>query len=154
MTRSINMHPASLAVGFILAVACMVSLAQTSLPHDVWPPAKSDIVNIYSTTGTPVAPGGYLSVYTVPSNRWLTVTGAFEGSGANLGSLLWAESYNSVVTPKGDCGTAGNSLDRTPAGSGGAVGWTFRPGSQVVLMNSTGAQANVWPTLIGYLSNQ
>lgn len=154
--RTIQIHPLSLAVGAIAVTAAFLLTAQTTPPaQTTWPPPKAMIVNVFEYPATPVSipVGGQHTVLTVPTDRWLTITGAgFGGSG----NFLWAE----IDTSGGihHKGIAANTSDFlfSPGRGGGPVGWTFAPGSTVSLTNfdpptAPSPQLALW-SVIGYYS--
>jgi len=155
MNRVFALHPFSLIAGLALGVVCLLSMSQVSAPRDSWGPPKKDIVNVYSgsAAGISIPPGGSFTVYTVPNDRWLTLTGA-SGNSSISPTTLWAEEFSNSSTVKGFAD--GTSLHLSPGNCGGAIGWTFRPGANVVLLNShPSSTANVSEyALIGYLSRE
>jgi len=160
VARTINLHPLSLVSGFALAAVVFVSMSQVGVTGSSWGPPKKDIVNVFfdfsaQGGGWPtIPPNGSYVVYSVPSDRWLTVTGAW----ANAQYCVWAEDLNGVVTPKGNATGYGAATSdaprRTPQECGGAVGWTFRPGSKVVLQTAGPDSTVPVCSLVGYLSRE
>lgn len=163
--RTIQIHPLSLAVGAVAVLAAFVLSAQTTPPaQTTWPPPKSMILNLYwePVTTVTVAPGGSYTVLTVPTDRWLTITGASMRYGS--GSLRWGERDSSgAITKKGSveigqfvdqcCGGGAGVPEGSPVASGGPIGWTFAPGSEVVITNPlTVIQQLGTISLIGYYS--
>ena len=90
MTRPISVHPISALIGLALGAVCFIAMGQASQPADSWPPQKRNIVNVYEmlSPSLSIPPDGSVTVFDVPSDRWLTVTGVSSG---NNGFLLWAE---------------------------------------------------------------
>lgn len=129
-----------------------------------WGPPKKNVVNIFEDFTLPgggTAPNlpanGDHVVYTVPSDRWLTVTEC--AASANSISMVWAERYNGTVTNKGKWFTAVGSfsgpLNALPFSPSSEVGWVFRPGSQVIFRNlSTNNNVLNGYSLIGYLTRE
>jgi hypothetical protein len=160
MSRSFQVHPLSVLVGLALGGTCLLSMSQLSVAKQPWGPPKANIVNIFEEpANVTILPGASLDLYDVPNNRWLTVTGV-AATGNQVPIARWAEDLNGVVTNKGKCLYSGNTAladapGSTPQDCGGAVGWTFRPGSKVVLNNVGGADIQVSSyALIGYLSRE
>jgi hypothetical protein len=152
-------HPASALLGLTLAGLVFVLTSQISPSQGgSWPPAKKEIVNVFQqpATAVSVTPGGWHSVYAVPEDRWLTVTVA-DGGG---GPTYWSEYLNGVLTRKGlaqsyNSLTDGGVFPSSPLSAGGPIGWTFRPGSQVVIENASVNLVGVGRcALIGYLSRE
>lgn len=161
MTRSITIHPASLALGLVLAAVCMVGSSQMPPGGDTWPPAKRNIVNISEALQAPVTipSNGSVVVYSVPRDRWLTVTGT-DTFPTGSGGGQWAEDQGGTITRKGYHGDpsgfiVADGLKISPRGCGGPVGWTFRPGSNVVIYNANPNPMIVagWE-LVGYLARE
>src|SRR5258705_8698868 len=105
------------------------------------------------TSQISLPPGASFTVFTVPDDRWLTITGV-SGSYANGPYPYWIEELNGAVTEKGPF--LGNEMPASPASCGGAIGWTFRPGSTVVVKNLDPTITALIHSyaLIGYLSRQ
>ena len=81
--------------------------------------------------------GSTVPVYSVPADRWLTITGveAFSGS-----EVYWAETFAGTTTIRGlSASSHGFPID----GAGGTVGWVFRPGSTVSLVNVGAANSSM-----------
>jgi hypothetical protein len=162
-----------LGAGAALACGALFLMSQGGFPGEwTWGPPKHGVINLFNPNVAATNPGSSstLVVYTVPGDRWLTITDAqaavtaFGGcpGGGNYRTVRWAERYNGVITEKGyaasaretftnACGfgtgqshTGQLGLPFTPSGS--EVGWVFRPGSEVVLIN-TGLQAD-WGSLV------
>jgi hypothetical protein len=133
MTRS---NPFMLiGAGAALATCALMLMSQVGVPSNPgsWGPPKKGVVNLLenfqSTTLPIVPPGGEYVVYTVPQDRWLTITLCGASARITVGSstsntLAWGESLGGNFSPKGYA--AGIN-------AGSDVGWVFRPGSQVVL---------------------
>jgi hypothetical protein len=154
MLRSLSLHPLSLVLGIVFSGICFGSMSQVGVTKESWGPPKRDIVNAYSSpAGISIPAGGLFTVYTVPNDRWPTLTGA-SGNTSSYPRALWSEVFNSSSTVKGFAEV--NDLLFSPESCGGAIGWTFRPGSNVVLQNSDpGSTTNVHDyALIGYLSRE
>ena len=155
MLRSFRPQPFVVAVGVVLGIGLLVSMAQTSATRDTWPPQKRDILNVFErgTNNVVIPPDGSYVVYAVPTDHWLTLTGA-EGYVESPDSQ-WGEDFGGILTEKGYVGPHGNGM-YSPEGSGGAIGWTFRPGSSVVVHNPS--STNSWHlyswSLVGYLSRE
>jgi hypothetical protein len=156
MLRSFRPQSFWLALGVVSGIGMLVSMAQTSVSRDTWPPPKKDIVNLFffePTSQISVPPGASFTVFTVPNDRWLTITGV-SGSYATGPFPFWSEELNGAVTEKGQF--LGNEMPASPASCGGAIGWTFRPGSTVVIRNDdpTTTALIYSYALIGYLSRE
>ncbi len=129
------------------------SSSQSKSPYRPdWPPPPWALFNFHgmnldlSGGDTSIAPGEKLVVYTVPDNTWLIVTHA------EYSIDVWLlERHASVETIK----TKMDSVDVFISGDlgNGPLGFTFRPGSEVVVWN-THNQSNrsiaEWH-LVGYL---
>ena len=162
MNRVISLHPLSLVLGVVFAGICFISMSQVGVTKESWGPPKRDILNVFSTQvpPIPVPPGGSVVVFTVPNDRWLTLTGVSATS--NNAFLVWAEEFNGTVTEKGfavvggGSGGSGSDLRMSPASSGGAIGWTFRPGSNVVIKSDDLANSALLYSyaLLGYISRE
>jgi hypothetical protein len=152
--KPIRISPLSLVVGALLAFGLFLVMGQAGPSTDVsWGPLKKGMVNIFQVQTVPMPAGASHVVYQVPADRWLTVTGtAVNNDGGN--DMLWSEVLAGVLQDKGVAGIdATQSLPTTPAGSGAAVGWVFRPGSQVVIRNAgTSGHQISRVCLIGYES--
>ena len=126
--------------GAALAAGALFLMSQAGVPSGSWGwgPPKKGVVNLienFQVTTPPIVPaGGSYVVYTVPPDRWFTVTSCGASARITVGSstgntLAWGESFGGSFSPKGY--TAGLN-------AGGEVGWVFRPGSQVVLQEVGG----------------
>jgi hypothetical protein len=176
MSHSFRIDSKSALVGIAAALVCVVAMGQVSVSRATTPtaaiaPAKglgyphpSDMVHFTSATLPPgdlvvsIPVGGEHEVFTVPSDRWLVLLPtsangsskvAFQDQGG--GGYAWLfEDLNGSYTPKANGGGSGSG----GAGpSGWAVGWTFRPGSRVVLKNiGTGGASSVAYNFFGYLT--
>jgi hypothetical protein len=148
MTRSITVHPSSFAIGVAFAAICILAMSQASPPSDTWPPPKRSILNVDAETPVTIAPNGFAVVYTVPNDRWLTITEAAASIDDHFGngfSTIWTEELNGVSTQKGRVG-----IDTS-----GPIGWTFRPGSSVVVTAAQPVTTYLESySLLGYLSYQ
>lgn len=151
--RTIQIHPLSLAVGAIAVSAAFVLTAQTTPPaQTTWPPPKSMIVNVFEELAPPVSvpPGGAHTVLTVPSERWLTITGASLAAG---GPYKWLEQTASGQQTFKGYGGFSNSPLVSPSDCGGPVGWTLAPGSTLSIVNYSANPENLSGySLIGYYS--
>ena len=180
--------------GAVLAAGALFLMSQAGVPSGSWGwgPPKKGVVNLYETTTGVLQPGQEVVVYSVPSDRWLTITEArFEvaADAAMSGSLngnpssaddystrwfKWGEAQAGNFTPKGAAYGAPNpqqaffagmtyalyngsaapspgqmGLPFSPAGS--EIGWVFKPGSQVVVKNTSSAPRSYYGwSVIGY----
>jgi hypothetical protein len=144
MSRSL--HPTSLLVGLLIGGACWLTMSQVAIPRSpAWGPAKQDIVNFWDPGPTSIPPGGSSIVFEVPSDKWLVLTAVDVTTSYPLN---WAEDLNGVITVKS------SNLGLRPQTTSPPIGWTFRPGSRVVLQNleSTNPSIVYNRTLFGYLS--
>jgi hypothetical protein len=147
-----------LGAGVALSAVFLMSQGGTGQPSSAWPwpPARQNVVHVFERGnstgfGTPlpeVPAGGTLNVYTVPSDRWLTIVQAE----ADTSPLIWVEVHAGAVYEKGavDSGaTTGESPNRLihSPGKNPELGWVFRPGSAVVLKNTSTS-----PVFPGYYS--
>ncbi|MBK7875557.1 MAG: hypothetical protein IPJ77_07370 [Planctomycetes bacterium] len=168
--RTIQIHPLSLAVGAIAVTAAFVLTAQTTAPaQTTWLPPKAMIVNVFEepTVAISVPAGGTYTVLTVPSDRWLTITGASARTTAPS-IMRWSEAPSGgapidkgvvisgwpVNPAAGGPTTMWGAPEATPVACGGPLGWTFAPGSSIVIHNAgTGLAYDVLGySLIGYYS--
>jgi hypothetical protein len=140
--------------GIAFGAVALMSQGGTTGPSTAWPwpPPRQSIVNLMGSTNP--ASGQSTTVYTVPTDRWLTITEAkaITTSGSS-GQFEWQEVHGGVVTkkmghpftvPEPAWGTAGVNRSASPE-----IGWTFRPGSQVVFFNEGGTPGYFY-SLIGY----
>jgi hypothetical protein len=118
-----------------LGLAQAQSFAPTASLRPTWPPHPKHVVNVYDVDGVQVPPLGTHVVYEVPPDRHLVVTGAWT-SGPSFPDLHLGEETDGELIRKGrPSNTRSEPALRGPSGCGGPVGWTFRPGSRVVLEN-------------------
>jgi hypothetical protein len=154
-----------LGAGAALATCALFLMSQGIPPSGshysgTWGPPKKNVVNLFEefTNSVTIQPGAEYVVYTVPADRWLTVTqlGAYAGTAGVNSVLRWAESYSGSLDIKGRVYDGG--LDyQTPlyCSPRTEIGWVFRPGSQVVLKSSSSGPLNLSSfSLIGYLSRE
>jgi len=169
----------ALAGGATVVLAALALMSQSSIAVGAgnWGPPKKGIVNVFVDQPIVIAPGGTHTVYTVLPDRWLTVTSVGLEAGVSTSptsvgyamdgtlvdrNLRWSESVAGAVEHKGYARNAvftllnGGNVDRhspltTPESAGGIVGWTFRPGSSVVITNlGTAAVTLDSYVLLGY----
>lgn len=152
--KDFRVSPASLAVGVLLTVGVFFAMGQAGpyTPGTSWGPPKKSIVNLFDDQVLPVPGSGERVVYDVPADRWFTVTGVSVSPGNS--ALRWAEKYQGLAYQKGFAELdPAHSISATPAGGGGEIGWTFRPGSQVVIRNFSAAPIGVGHiSVVGYES--
>lgn len=158
---NVRISPFSLVLGALFTLGLFLVMGQAGpTSFGSWGPPKKAIVNIFepSVASPMIPPNGHLLVYQVPSDRWLTVTSVFASTN-NQDSARWSEVSGGVVSDKGLAFTFeptsqdAHSLAVSPASAGGAIGWTFRPGSEVVISNVSGGPLTVSRyALIGYES--
>src|SRR5678815_2441942 len=103
--RSFTVHPASLALGLVLSGIALLSMSQVGVPGTSWGPPKKDIVNLFrfdQSALITVAPTTTHAIYTVPSDRWLTVTAMnVQASAPASGYPRVSEEFGGVRTQKG-----------------------------------------------------
>jgi hypothetical protein len=155
-----------LGIGAAIATGALFLMSQSVPPPSPYYsgayPARKNVVNLFAQFpgGTTIlAPGQEFVVYTVPSDRWLTVTAcdAFSNTSARM---EWGETNGGVFTSKGFADSnhlngVATSSAYTPIGT--EVGWVFAPGSQLVIKNPTTASGNYslyWYSVTGYLSRE
>jgi hypothetical protein len=150
-------YPSSALLGVALSALLVTTMSQVSPSNErVWPPLTKHIVNYFDQIPSPfltIAPGGTHTLYTVPNDRWLVITGARTYSGATH----WAEEYGGVLTTKGFGGSnIGTEASlHSPDSCGGPIGWTFRPGSNVVVRNlSVNPGTYSGAVFIGFLTRE
>ena len=121
-----KLHASSIAFGALLSLGLFVLLGQASpqSTYASWGPPKQGVLNILDAQGTSVPAGGSgtFVMFSVPSDRWVTLTRVSLTGGNNL---RIAELYAGNLTVK-----AGTSFTTESP-----VGLVFRPGSQVVAVN-------------------
>lgn len=157
--KPIVLSPISLALGALVAVGLFIVMGQASpASYASWGPPKKGIVNIFEPQQSIIPGNGTLTIYQVPTDRWLTVT-SVSLNASNLDRLRWSEVLGGTVQDKGFAAQAdpftGGAEARTalftPEAAGGTIGWVFRPGSQVVLRNTDNSPAYVYRhALLGY----
>ncbi len=153
MTRTIPLHPLSLLVGVGLALLGLVAMGQAPVSrapgtgyaaaspiHGVWNPHPRDMVQFYppgvSPTGGPnssvtIPVNGEHEVFTVPTDRWLVILPTGPGDlGLSGGGAVLYEDRGGQLIEKG-WWVATGIASRGPGGS--IVGWTFSPGSRVII---------------------
>lgn len=166
--HSIQVRPLYLAIVGVLAVTTFLLAAESNPPGQaIWPPPRARVLNVFEESDAPgvAIPGGaYVDVLTVPTDSWLTITGAsaLPASTGGLVTLRWVEvDVNSVITKKGRVSFGAMGIDTsllgspesTPLGGGGPIGWTFAPGSKVALLNQGTTTVGVtMRSLLGYYS--
>ncbi len=157
MTRA---HPLlMLGAGAALACGALFLMSQAGGPasYGSWGPPQKGVVHLvegYEGSWAPIAQlpvgGQEYVVYTVPPDRWLTVTAVeilSRGSSGSPAQLLWGETFGGNFTQRGS--TDGNDWNSGQLGTGATVaspakfpppvtGWVFRPGSEVVVRRPTG----------------
>lgn len=180
MTHTIRIYSKSALIGVAAALLCVVAMGQLSVsstPTNVqqFVPGKGignphprDMVQFTSTT-SPSSPvlvpaGGELELYVVPNGRWLvllnnggsdaTGVGLYSsGSGIGGGYLGLFEDAGGLVSFKARDEATGTSVAGDSAGPvGGLIGWTFKPGSRVLLKSlHPSDELTVRYNLFGYL---
>lgn len=162
MTRA---HPLlMLGAGAALACGALFLMSQAGGPasYGSWGPPKKGVVHLlegydgYNSPPFAQLPAGQLEfvIYTVPPDRWLTVTAAeistrLEGQSGNVAPVLWGEKSAGNFTLRGNGGftLGGGAVPASPAMFPPPVtGWVFRPGSDVVVRRMTGDPTanNAW----------
>jgi hypothetical protein len=151
-----------LGAGVALSAVFLMSQGGTGQPSSAWPwpPARQNVVHVFERGnstgfGTPlpeIPAGGTLAVYTVPPDRWLTIVQAE----AVVSHLVWAETLGGALHERGavDSGTTTGESPTRLFHSPGRIpelGWVFRPGSTVVLKNtSTSPSSPGYYAFLGY----
>ena len=125
-----------LGLGAAIATGALFLMSQSvppTSPHSgSYGPPKKNVVNVFEhpTNAFNVAPGQELVVYTVPSDRWLTVTACDAmvvstlGAGCSQSSpskAKWGESYGGAFTPKGVTETSANFFSGSGVGQLGSI---------------------------------
>lgn len=146
-----SIHLPSVLIGALGILVIGMSMSQASPPSTSWGPPKKSIVNYYEPTApggsTLIPPGATVILFSVPTDRWLTITKAL-GVGGNL---ELAEEIGGVLDRKGPTQLAG--VGEMPDSGGGPLGLVFRPGSNVVIHNPSTGNGYVYQrAFIGYLS--
>lgn len=146
-TPSIQLQPLSLALGLAFGLVCFFSMGQIGVPVNSWGPPKKNIVNLWEPGPITIPPGASLNVYDVPADQWLVVTGV--GLSASY-PFAWVEDLNGVITVKG------TNAGLFPQATSAPIGWTFRPGSKVVLQSlEMTYTSNIYNrSLLGYLARE
>lgn len=147
-----------LGIGAAIATGALFLMSQsvppTSPNYSGAYPARKNVVNIFNWNGGTIPFGQEIVVYTVPSDRWLTVT---DCQAYTTGGTVtdWGENNGGLFIARGIAGAASSSYAyHTPVGS--QVGWVFPPGSVLVLKN-TGSTQTInwyWYYVTGYLSRE
>jgi hypothetical protein len=123
-------------------------------------PARKNVVNLF-VQNVAIPSQQEAVIYTVPLDRWLTVTDCQASFNYSNGIPHWGEINGGSYTTRGIAGAGaqgayGNGLIySTPVGS--QVGWVFPPGSQLVLRNPVYNQPPIgvyWCSVTGYLSRE
>jgi hypothetical protein len=178
MSHSIRIDSKSALVGIVAALVCVVAMGQVSVSRATTPtaaitpgygignPHPRDMVRFSSWTSTNlphvnIPANGEHEVFSVPADRWLVLlpnlgtsstTGgcAFDDGGGGSTVSLQEDLNGSytVMATRGSSEAGKNS--QGPASS--VIGWTFRPGSRVVLKNEDPIIANVRYNFFGYLT--
>jgi hypothetical protein len=178
MIHTVRIDSKSALVGIAAALVCVVAMGQVSVSRATTPtaaiapgygignPHPRDMVRFTSTTAinvssVPIPADSEYEVYTVPQDRWLVVLPnqglgnagcPFDDGGAGTTIALY-EDLNGAYTLQAIEGS--NLAGVASYGpSGWATGWTFRPGSRVVLKNvgisnEAGARFNFFGYLTG-----
>ena len=149
----LKLNISSVALGALLATGAFLLMSQAGpgVPYGSWGPPKSGVVNIFQpATGVPIAPGASLVLYTVLPDRWLIITAAkAQAVGCALSGsaeFRFAEQLGATITEKGPATGFSDAFS-----SGSAVGWVFRPGSQVVITNVGTATCQIGQlSVLGY----
>lgn len=178
MSHSFSLHSKSALLGAAVALASIVAMGQVSVSRATTPtaaimpgygianPHPRDMVRLTSTTSPASAivnipADGETEIYSVPQDRWLVLlpsidnwgiaTCPFDDQGGPTTIALF-EDLNGLYTLQALEG--GNQAGLASAGPvGWACGWTFRPGSRVVLKNvGTSTIANARYNFFGYLT--
>ena len=146
-----------LGAGVAHSTVFLMSQGGTVQPSSAWPwpPARQNVVHVFERGnstgfGTPlpeIPAGGTLAVYTVPLDRWLTIVQAEGG----VPFMVWSEQFGGVLTEKGASESIGSTRLIASPGRNAELGWVFRPGSTVVLKNtSSSPESPVYYAFIGY----
>lgn len=115
-----------------------------------WPPHPRDQVQFFADLTT-ISAGADLEVYVVPQDRWLVIvpTGGASGMSGGPDCVLLEERASQIVKKANQSGynpTAGGPYAVT------ALGWTFSPGSRVLVRNTGNVPQQVFYSLFGYLT--
>jgi hypothetical protein len=154
--RTLSLHPASLMTGLVLGIIPMLAMSQYQIPRaGGWGPARADVVNLYERYPQPITLAGGASavIYTVPADKWLTIT-SVQPFLNNPYDCKWAEDLNGVVTVKAQA-LQPVSVQSQPPLECGSAGWTFHPGSSVIIRADFDPQYSInfaGFQLTGYLS--
>ena len=131
------------AAGLLMSQSSQVSpAAQISVPRQ----CVVNICQLAPATGgnlVQIPPGSHYIVRNVPTDQWLTISQMeVLKDDTNAALIAVGELYNGALTPKcafttqigRDVSTASNPALLNSPGRSQALGWTFRPGSSLVLM--------------------
>lgn len=172
MSRTISTRAVALLLGAAaLAVAISLISPRSDAQHAIsaqpigswWPPHPRDQVQIYSP-GTTLPAGGVLELFVVPNDRWLVLvpTGhlALQGTvgrvgidHASTGAVHLAEQLGALQTEKARNAPVDGVAETAGPATSSSLGWTFRPGSRVVLVYGDGAIGDpISYNLFGYLA--
>jgi hypothetical protein len=153
MRWSLSPHRSSFVAGTALAAITFLTMGQYQIPRaQQWGPPKQDVVNVCELDlSIVIPPGGTATIYTVPADRWLTLTAVSAGLAYSSPPNYLAEDLDGTISVKGTA--SGLGIYSSPEGRGDAIGWTFRPGSRVVVRaGANGPATLVAYSLLGYLS--
>lgn len=142
------------AAGMLMSQSGQISpAAQISVPRQ----CVVNICQLAPATGgqlVQIPPGGHYVVRTVPNDMWLTISQmeVVKDDAAAAALIAVGELHNGALTPKcafttqigRDVATASNPALLNSPGRCQALGWTFRPGSSLVLMNRSNQNTIAW----------
>jgi hypothetical protein len=140
----------------ILVLSAVFALARAQTVHDIheaphWPPRPSEIVNISSANlqlPSTIASGASIVVYAVPSDESLVIVSC-SPINSSSGGIEIAEDLGGVLTQKFGSPFA----DGFFASVNSPIGYTFRPGSNVVFKNTAAQSVSSGIfTMLGYLA--
>jgi len=159
---------AALVVGVALAVFAFLATTQQAATAQAapaltarygYPPHPRDMVQIYGEQH--ISAGGEHLIYTVPSDRWLVVVPKFDGDHYSSVGVYSHSTDGRVVerfggTDSEKAHTIINTWERPqrqgPSRSDG-IGWTFKPGSQILIRNVNPSSNDTFRwSIFGYLT--
>ncbi len=140
-----------------------------------WPPHPRDQVHLFQGSSVQIPPGGELEIYTVPADQWLVVVptqfwgggsgghaalsgfGVFGGQGNN--PVVLEDRGGQLITkcyPAFDGFSTGGTvcLYSTGPNASSPIGWTFAPGSRLIVKNQSPVAASSIDgySIFGYLT--
>ena len=136
-----------------MAIPIQSSQVQAETNARWWPPHPRNQVQLAALDQNVIIPAwGELEIYQVPTDRWLVIVPPSGGglpSATNFNSApRLVEDLGGVMTLKSE--TSLGALVASPGD--GPLGWTFAPGSRVLLQDVSGGNLVGRYSFFGYLT--